>query len=383
MIELFEKGNKLIEWFSKKHIIILFFYTISICSVQIVFGQNNVENQWVKQVSDASNDLKDSIYGQSTPIQVITSPAKSDVLLPSQQAVPPKEGEEVGWWKLPGVIVAGNDDVCGFTWDGSQLWVANNSYGKFKGKAFRLDINSAAYGSTPDITRVIDYAGTGVEGMDHDHNGHLYIGMRHKGPDSSAIILKVNGKSYKEFRSSASIVKYDDLTGTELKRYSSFSYPNDLTVCNSYTDADGTVLDHKGNLYWCVKGDHYKECNPKVANTAVQMMTLSGKIVKRFWLPWYYATPTFHNGYFIYKKGGRFTNTPLVYPYPEDSIEIVKIDGIQNNTTASISKTIKISGTHYYSDKRYLDATYFDDHLYLINQDTDPIYIIKIYLPLE
>ena len=288
------------------------------------------------------------------------------VLLLSPLAAAQKEGEEVGWWKLPGVIVAGDDDVCGFAWDGSQLWVANNSYQKNKGRAYRLDINSAANGSTPAITRVIDYAGNSVEGIDHDRNGHLYVGMR-----------------YKQSRSSASIVKYDDQTGAELKRYTSFAYPNDSMICKSYTDPDGTVLDLKGNLYWCVKGDHYKECNPIVANTAVQMMTLSGTVVKRFWLPWYYATPAFYDGYFIYKRGGRFTSTPSVYPYPDDIIEIVKIDGIQNNTTARISKTVEISGPHYHSDKRYLGATYFDDHLYLINQDTDPVHIIKIYLPLE
>ena len=281
-------------------------------------------------------------------------------------AAEPQAGMEVGWWKLPAEIVAGDDDVCGFAWDGAELWVANYSYQKYNGKAYRLDIRATDHGGTPPITRVIDYRGNSVEGVDHDRNGHLYVGMR-----------------YKQTRSSASIVKYNDRTGVETGRYTSFAYPDGFELANDYADPDGVVLDHKGHLYWCVKGDHYKERNPTVANTGVQMMTLDGKVVKRFWLPWYYAAPTYYNGYFIYKKGGRFRTSSAVFPQPEDYIDIVRVDGIENNATAKVHKSVRISGPHYYPDKRYLGATYFDDHLYLINQDTSPPNIIKIYLPLE
>jgi hypothetical protein len=281
------------------------------------------------------------------------------------RATKPQEGAEVGWWKLPPIIVAGNDRVCGFAWDGAELWVTNYSYQRYDGKAYRLDILATGPGETPPITRVIDYAANSVEGVDHDRTGHLYVGMR-----------------YKQSRASASIVKYDDQTGAEIQRYTGFAYPDGYEICKDYADPDGVVLDGRGNLYWCVKGDHYKEGNPTVANTGVQMMTLEGKVIKRFWLPWYYAMPAYHNGYFIYKRGGRFTKTPAVYPYPEDVIDIVKVDDVQNNATAAVHKSVKISGPHYHPGKRYLDATYFDDHLYLINQDTAPPLIIKIYLPL-
>ena len=106
-------------------------------------------------------------------------------------------------------------------------------------------------------------------------------------------------------------------------------------------------------------------------------------MVKRFWLPWYYATPAYCNGYFIYKKGGRFTESGSAYPHPEDIIEVVQVEEIRNNAIAKAQKSVKISGPHYHPDKRYLGATYFDNHLYLINQDTEPVHIIKIYLPLE
>jgi hypothetical protein len=286
------------------------------------------------------------------------------LLLISPLAAAPREGEEVGWWTLPPEIVAGDDDVCGFAWDGSQLWVANYSYQQYNGKAFRLDIANASHGGTPTVTRVIDYGGNSVEGIDHDQNGHLYVGMR-----------------YKQSRSSASIVKYDDQTGAELARYTSFAYPDGYELCNGYMDPDGVVLDHKGHLYWCVKGDHYKEKNPAVANTAVQMMTLDGQVIKRFWLPWYYATPAYGNGCLVYKKGGRFNESG--HPAPEDAVEIVKLDGIQNNSVAEVAKTVKLSGPHYHPDKRYLGAAYFDGHFYLINQDTDPVHIIKVFLPLD
>ena len=55
-------------------------------------------------------------------------------------ATKPKEGTEVGWWKLPAIVVAGNDRVCGFAWDGAELWVTNYSYRRYDGKAYRLDI---------------------------------------------------------------------------------------------------------------------------------------------------------------------------------------------------------------------------------------------------
>ncbi|MEA2062603.1 MAG: hypothetical protein U9P14_02790 [Gemmatimonadota bacterium] len=286
-----------------------------------------------------------------------------NVLAVQQDTIKAKEGEEVGWWKLPSEIVAGDDDVCGFAWDGSQLWVGNNSYKKHNGKAYRLDIQSTKYGFTPPITRTLDYSGNSVEGIDHDRNGHLYVGMRYTGS-----------------RSSACIVKYDDTTGKELKRYTAFDYPNGKSLCKNYADPDGVCLDLKGYLYWSSKGDHYKECHPNVANTTVQMMSIGGKVKKRFWIPWYYATSAYYTGYMIYKRGGRFNSEG--HPSPEDRIDIVKIDGIKNNDTANILKTVQITGPHYYSDKRYLGATYFDNHLYLINQDTDPVHIIKIYLPL-
>jgi hypothetical protein len=286
--------------------------------------------------------------------------------LKASRAMEPKEGMEVGWWKLPPEIVAGDDDVCGMAWDGAELWVANYSYQKYNGKAYRLDIRTTEHGGTPSITRVIDYRGNSVEGIDHDHAGHLYVGMR-----------------YKQSRASASIVKYNDRTGAEVQRYTSFAYPDGYEICNDYADPDGVVLDRKGNLYWCVKGDHYKERNPTVANTGVQMMTLDGKTVKRFWLPWYYATPAYSDGYFIYKKGGRFRKTSKVFPQPEDFIDVVKVDDVENNAIAKVSKSVKISGAHYFPDQRYLGTTYFDDHLYLINQDTAPPLIIKIYLPLD
>jgi hypothetical protein len=59
------------------------------------------------------------------------------------------------------------------------------------------------------------------------------------------------------------------------------------------------------------------------------------------------------------------------------------VDDVENNAIAKVSKSVKISGAHYFPDKRYLGTTYFDDHLYLINQDTAPPLIIKIYLPLD
>ena len=64
-------------------------------------------------------------------------------------AMEPKEGMEVGWWKLPPEIVAGDDDVCGMAWDGAELWVANYSYQKYNGKAYRLDIRTTEHAGSP------------------------------------------------------------------------------------------------------------------------------------------------------------------------------------------------------------------------------------------
>ena len=233
----------------------------------------------------------------------------------------------------------------GLAWDGTQLWgvdyVSSNT-----GKAYRMDITSAATASAPTISNTLDLAMYGLEGAAHDRVNTLYVGPRLSGS-----------------RASAQVIGADASTTSTSSTYTDFLWP-DLQSHGDYKDPDGIAHDGT-NVYWVVNADHTAELN----NAGVQVIGPTGNVLKRFWLPDEKPNDvTYAGGYLIYK------------PATQNVIKLIDVSAVADGNTAIADEVVTITGATIIG---HWGAAHDGKNFLYLSQDPAGGTIWKIYLPLS
>lgn len=275
----------------------------------------------------------------------------------------PIPGEIVATFTIPPEFEAMN----GIAWDGSKLWgvdyrkstssryikyipsflkniFASGEINLVGANAYRLDLSGVSDGGLPAIDRTLNLGYPEMEGLGHDMNSTLFIGARTDGS-----------------RESAKIIAASTYSGEIIYELSDYTWP-DGEKHGTYSDPDGIAFGDD-LLFWLVNAGH-----SDVPRAAVQVMTTSGKVVKRFWLSDEVVNDIAYGfGYIIYK------------PADENVIKLVKVDEINDSQVAEVRRSFPIYDAEVVG---HWGLAYDNEqqHLYL-SQDAPNGFIWRIYLP--